>query len=181
MCGIVGLFLKDERLEPELGALLAEMLVTMSDRGPDSAGFAVYGAERAGLTKMTLQSATPEKDFAALDARLSKGDFGQTQLCARDTHAIVALAADKIEALRAALPAISPGLRVMSVGANVEIYKEIGLPREVVKRFGLAQMSGTHGVGHTRMATESAVTTLGAHPFSSITARSPTTTTCAAN
>ena len=43
MCGIVGLFLKDKSLEPELGALLSSMLVTMTDRGPDSAGIAIYG------------------------------------------------------------------------------------------------------------------------------------------
>lgn len=60
MCGIVGLFLKDPALEPELGALLTRMLVTMSDRGPDSAGLAIYGAEAPGLAKLTVQSDTPE-------------------------------------------------------------------------------------------------------------------------
>ena len=53
----------------------------------------------------------------------------------------------------------------MSTGETIEIYKEVGLPAEVADRFGLRNMSGTHGIGHTRMATESAVTTLGAHPF----------------
>ena len=48
----------------------------------------------------------------------------------------------------------------------MELYKEVGLPADVARRFNLAGMSGTHGVGHTRMATESAVTTAGAHPFS---------------
>ncbi|MBO69014.1 MAG: glutamine amidotransferase [Acidiferrobacteraceae bacterium] len=57
-------------------------------------------------------------------------------------------------------------LRVMSSGQRIEIYKEIGLPREFISRFGITTMGGSHGVGHTRMATESAVTTLGAHPFS---------------
>jgi glutamate synthase domain-containing protein 1 len=56
--------------------------------------------------------------------------------------------------------------RIMSIGDSVEIYKETGLPAEVIKRFSIDHMSGTHGIGHTRMATESAVTTLGAHPFS---------------
>ena len=58
-----------------------------------------------------------------------------------------------------------PNLRVMSTGASVEIYKETGLPSAVIERFSIDKMIGSHGIGHTRMATESAVTTLGAHPF----------------
>ncbi|MCA0257445.1 MAG: glutamine amidotransferase, partial [Proteobacteria bacterium] len=60
MCGIVGLFLKDRSLEGRLGELLSEMLVTMTDRGPDSAGIAIYGSGDAGKVKLTVQSATPE-------------------------------------------------------------------------------------------------------------------------
>ncbi len=166
MCGIAGLFLKDDRLAPELGGLVADMLATLSDRGPDSAGLAIYGPESGGAVKLTLQSPVPAKEFAALQAKLATADFGETTLRIRDTHAIVTLAPEQVERLRAALPEIAPGLRVMSVGSNIEIYKEVGLPRDVLKRFGVAGMSGTHAIGHTRMATESAVTTLGAHPFS---------------
>jgi methylamine---glutamate N-methyltransferase subunit A len=54
----------------------------------------------------------------------------------------------------------------MATGSTIEIYKEVGFPTEVSKRFELSKMSGTHAIGHTRMATESAVTTLGSHPFS---------------
>ena len=54
----------------------------------------------------------------------------------------------------------------MSSGENIEIFKEVGLPKNVIQKFGINEMDGTHGIGHTRMATESAVTTLGAHPFS---------------
>lgn len=162
MCGIVGLFLKDNRLEPDLGALISDMLVTMSDRGPDSAGLAIYGAGTGGQTKITVQSPAPVEDFATLKAWAPQG----ASVIVRDTHAIVTLPAEAAEAFRAALPEIGPRLRVMSVGDNIEIYKEVGLPRDIVRRFGVRSMSGTHAVGHTRMATESAVTTLGAHPFS---------------
>jgi glutamate synthase domain-containing protein 1 len=54
----------------------------------------------------------------------------------------------------------------MGIGEAIEIYKEVGLPKDVAERFDLSSMSGTHAIGHTRMATESAVTTMGAHPFS---------------
>lgn len=70
MCGIVGLFLKDPSLEPKLGAMLADMLVTMTDRGPDSAGIAIYSGARDGIGKITVQSAHPEKDFKNLDEDL---------------------------------------------------------------------------------------------------------------
>ena len=67
MCGIVGLFLKDPGLEPKLGAMLTDMLITMTDRGPDSAGIAIYSGARDGLAKITVQSANPTKDFKDLD------------------------------------------------------------------------------------------------------------------
>ena len=60
MCGIVGLFLKDRSLEPQLGALLTDMLITMTDRGPDSAGIAIYAQNAGDTAKLTVQSATPE-------------------------------------------------------------------------------------------------------------------------
>jgi glutamate synthase domain-containing protein 1 len=82
------------------------------------------------------------------------------------THAVIELPVDRIADGREALAGLRPGLRVMSAGDSVEIYKEVGLPADVVERFKIARMGGTHGIGHTRMATESAVTTLGAHPFS---------------
>ena len=72
MCGIVGLFLKDKALEPRLGSLTSEMLTTMCDRGPDSAGFAVYGSPTDGKVKITLQSPNPDADFKGLRTAISK-------------------------------------------------------------------------------------------------------------
>ncbi|MEM9855323.1 MAG: glutamine amidotransferase family protein [Pseudomonadota bacterium] len=160
MCGIVGLFLKDKGLEPELGALLTDMLVTMSDRGPDSAGIAVYRGGAEGLTKITLQSASPNEDFADL------GAFLRADISVIDTHAIVTLPAGETDAAMARIREERPSLRVMSRGEAIEIFKEVGAPRDVAARFDLPSLPGSHGIGHTRMATESAVTTLGAHPFS---------------
>ncbi|KQT63996.1 MULTISPECIES: class II glutamine amidotransferase [unclassified Aureimonas] len=166
MCGIVGLFLKDKTLEPQLGALLSDMLITMTDRGPDSAGIAIYGGKADGLTKITIQSARPDADFAGLAEKLGPATAGTARVAVKSTHAVVTMGAEHADAARAALTAISPTIRVMGAGASVEIYKEVGLPKDVVARFGVSSMSGTHGIGHTRMATESAVTTMGAHPFS---------------
>ncbi|MEX0320171.1 MAG: glutamine amidotransferase family protein [Ruegeria sp.] len=164
MCGIVGLFLKDEALQPQLGSLLTDMLITMSDRGPDSAGIAVYGTDDAGQSKLTVQSDSPGA-FDGLAEKLGGALGAAVSLTRRDTHAVLSIPVGQADAARAALRALAPDLRVMSVGDTLEIYKEVGLPKDVAARFEISKMTGTHGIGHTRMATESAVTTLGAHPF----------------
>ncbi|WP_342234834.1 class II glutamine amidotransferase [Inquilinus sp. OTU3971] len=166
MCGIVGLFLKDRGLEPQLGAMLSSMLVTLTDRGPDSAGIAIYGDTDHRHAKLTVQSADPKRDFAGLAGELQGALDAPVSMQVKSTHAVILLPQDKVEEGRAAVARLRPDVRVMSSGDAIEIYKEVGLPRDVLSRFGVAGMSGTHGIGHTRMATESAVTTLGAHPFS---------------
>ena len=166
MCGIVGLFIKDRGLEPKLGHLLSGMLTTLCDRGPDSAGFAVYGTGEDGLAKITLQSPTPDTAFARLAEAVSDAIGAGTTLDRKSTHAVLRVPADKEGAARETLRHAHPDVRIMGAGDVIEIYKEVGRPTEVAQRFGLDGMSGTHGIGHTRMATESAVTTLGAHPFS---------------
>ncbi|MEM9330031.1 MAG: glutamine amidotransferase family protein [Pseudomonadota bacterium] len=166
MCGIVGLFLKDKALEPDLGNLLSDMLITMSDRGPDSAGIALYNETDQGRSKITVQSDNADKDFETLHGALQKELKADIDMTLKDTHAVFKVAEDQVDHIRDFIVASFPSVRVMSSGESVEIYKEVGLPKSVVERFDIRQMAGTHGVGHTRMATESAVTTLGAHPFS---------------
>jgi glutamate synthase domain-containing protein 1 len=165
MCGIVGLFLKDKSLEPQLGAMLTDMLITMTDRGPDSAGIAIYSKESKNIGKLTVQSDTPDVDFNQLKGALKQLIKGDIDIRVQSTHAVLEMRTDQVKSARAVLKEIRPNVRVMSSGDSLEIYKEVGLPKDVASRFDIAQMSGTHGIGHTRMATESAVTTMGAHPF----------------
>ena len=165
MCGIVGLFLKDPSLEPELGNMLTDMLITMTDRGPDSAGIAIYGSETPGKAKFTVQSASPDADFDGLATDLTKALGTDVSVSVNSTHAVLELDAAAADSVRAALASIRPDIRMMSRGETLEIYKEVGLPKDVAAQFGVSGMAGTHGIGHTRMATESAVTTMGAHPF----------------
>lgn len=165
MCGIVGLFLKDKKLEPQLGAMLTDMLVTMSDRGPDSAGIAVYGKEAKGQAKLTLQASNPAV-FPGIDMAVAQAVDASVTMHLKDTHAVLTLPQDRAGLARAYLREAFPEVRFMSAGDTIEIYKEVGLPGTVAERFDIPLLTGTHGIGHTRMATESAVTTLGAHPFS---------------
>jgi len=164
MCGIVGLFIKDPALEPELGRLTAGMLEKMTERGPDSAGFAVYGTGVEGQTKVTLRGASAEAIEATV-ADLKKA-FPGAEAALRDNHAVVSVPTGDTARLDAWLDEESPDTEVVGRGTRMEIFKEVGLPADVAARFGLSTMSGTHAIGHTRMATESAVTTDGAHPYS---------------
>jgi len=163
MCGIVGLFLKNATWEPHLGCLLAEMLVTMTERGPDSAGIAIYSAA-GGRAKVTVQSSDPLRDFETLGEDLALAGI-EAGIRIKSSHAVIE-AATALDRLHDALAVVRPSVRVMSAGYSLEIFKDTGLPASVVARFDVRAMGGTHGIGHTRMATESAVTTLGAHPFS---------------
>jgi glutamate synthase domain-containing protein 1 len=166
MCGIVGLFLKDQTLQPKLGAMLADMLAKLGDRGPDSAGLAIYSGSDDGVGKITVQSPEPAADFSGLAEALGSEIEEKVAITVRDTHAVLSVPIEKLDQAREAVGKLNARLRVMGAGDAIEIYKEVGYPTEVSRRFDLAHMSGTHGIGHTRMATESAVTTLGAHPFS---------------
>jgi len=125
-----------------------------------------YHKSPDGIGKITIQSATPAEDFAGLSEKLAEAIGCDVRVAVRDTHAVIGVPLEKLDEARAALGKINPRLRIMGAGDAIEIYKEVGYPTDVSKRFHLAEMTGTHGIGHTRMATESAVTTLGAHPFS---------------
>ena len=166
MCGIVGLFIKDQALEEQLGSLLEGMLVSMTDRGPDSAGIAVYGESTSGRVKITLQSDDPDLDYKELTHALSNEIDESIIIHRNDSHAILTVNAVNSDVASKVILSSGKNLRIMSKGESIEIYKEVGEPQHVAHRFHLSEMRGRHAVGHTRMATESDVTTEGAHPFS---------------
>ena len=166
MCGIVGLFVKDPALEVELGTLLSGMLIEMTERGPDSAGVAFYrNPAPSGEIKISLFCADPEADWQAVRDDLDRRFGCDAAFDVRGTHAVFALVGDPAT-VRDHLRQNWPDLRLMSAGSTIEIFKEKGLPASVIERFDLAQLNGSHAIGHTRMATESAVTTEHSHPFS---------------
>ena len=166
MCGIVGLFAKKENISSSLGLHLSKMLESMSDRGPDSAGLAIYGKPIAKKAKIMVQSQSPLNDFKALKKFLSSKRAISYSLTTQSTHAVIKLDIKNKNLVIDLINKTFPELRILSIGKKMEIYKEVGRPVDVVKRFNVDKMKGSHGIGHTRMATESAVTTLGAHPFS---------------
>lgn len=165
MCGIVGLYLKNKSMQSTLGALFAPMLIEMTDRGPDSAGFAIYRNEVGeNQTKFTLASDNPETAWKALDADMEKALDCDVQIEAMNDHAILITDADATVATTWLCQNRSD-IRIVGSGRSIEIFKQTGLPKDVAEQFELAQAYGSHAIGHTRMATESAVTTQGSHPF----------------
>ena len=165
MCGIVGLFLKDKRLGPDLGTLISEMLVKMSDRGPDSAGLALYNEGTEFTKKITLKTNKPN-DCNIIKKAFEKKAKNKFQIKFRGDHCIVSYSPESSGLITAVLGSLEIVVQVMSEGECIEIYKEACPPKTFIENCNIKNFSGTHAVGHTRMATESAVTTLGAHPFS---------------
>jgi glutamate synthase domain-containing protein 1 len=166
MCGIVGLFLKNKALEPSLGKMMTGMLGTMCERGPDSAGFAVYSDGAGGSVKLTVRAKSASYDFEALARKLGEALKAKVAVVRHDTHAVLSVPQGAEQQARDFIAALGDGTKVIGAGRRMELYKEVGRPDAVARQFHLADMAGSHAVAHTRMATESAVSTSGAHPFS---------------
>jgi len=165
MCGIAGLYLKNPDLYSKLGELFKPMLIEMTSRGPDSAGVAIYRDPVAnGKTKYSLAHDDLTYDWSALSAALNDQLKANSTIAQNNTHALLVADSDESH-VKHWLSNFDPSVRLVGSGSTVEIYKETGLPEDVYERFGLASASGQHMIGHTRMATESAVTTAGSHPF----------------
>jgi amidophosphoribosyltransferase len=164
MCGIVGLLLKNSALRPQLGALMAPMLIGMTSRGPDSAGVAIFREPEKTARKFSLFW-----ERGALDWRRFGRDFdsafeGNHRLLATGRHGVLVTPVEPATLL-AWLGSAAPAVQVLSVGRSIDLYKDTGAPAEIVARYKLDEVRGTHVVAHTRMATESAVTPAHAHPF----------------
>lgn len=164
MCGIVGLFLKSEKHRPELGRLTAVMLHEMRSRGLDSAGFAVYDEGTVGTSRMTVLAEGQSPDWAPTRAALEVALGAGVEARAMHDHAVFETTGDSATA-RQWIIDNAPEMSVLSHGKKIELFKSVGDPDLVASRYDLASRSGTHAIAHTRMATESAITTNGSHPF----------------
>ncbi len=164
MCGIVGLFLRNDALQGDLGRMTGAMLRELCDRGPDSAGFAVYGGEAKG-TKLCMVSRNDTLDWSAIARQLGEAIGADVTIEEIEDHAIFKTAGAGDTARKWLIDNV-PGAYVLSQGQSIEIFKGVGNPAAIMDRLELEGRSGTHAIGHTRMATESAVTVAGSHPFS---------------
>jgi glutamate synthase domain-containing protein 1 len=112
-----------------------------------------------------LQATTDNQDWKTLMGEL-EGRLGCSLEWFQNATAVVLKIKTDEASVRNALAELAPTVRIMSAGQSIEILKGMGLPKEISERFNLKGMKGSHIIGHTRMATESAVTMEGSHPFS---------------
>src|SRR5262249_48597306 len=149
MCGIVGIFAKSPEIEQTLGVHLAAMLTQLSDRGPDSAGIAVYREPAgSGAAKLTLFSPDPLENWDVLKGSLASVFGSCAERSIRASHAVVTVQAEASD-VEEWVREHRPDLRVMSAGQAIEIYKETGSPAEFAERFHLNDIQASHGLGHT--------------------------------
>jgi glutamate synthase domain-containing protein 1 len=168
MCGIAGLYAKNDVTAASLGSYLADMLAPLTDRGPDSAGVAIYRDDLGDRrVKISLLDPLQARNWETI--RASVAALGDAELL-RDLgdQALLSVEASADHA-RAWLSERHPEVIVMSVGHAIETYKRAGVADGaggLIETSGLRELSGSHAVAHTRMATESRVTTEHSHPFS---------------
>ena len=161
MCGIVGIYLKNEKFKNSLGLLLSKMLINMGSRGPDSAGFAIYQKEEKEKFKYSV--CINKINFEDFKNRIKK--HLEAELKMNSDHVVIKTSLKPNDMLTI-LKNHFKDVALVGYGKSIEIFKQVGDPSEVVKRFKLDDYSGSHAIGHTRMATESAITTDGSHPYS---------------
>jgi amidophosphoribosyltransferase len=165
MCGIVGLLIKNAAMRDQLGALMVPMLTGMTERGPDSAGLAVYTAPVPhSQHKISLYSGQAALDWTLLFERLEAAFDSRAQIEIHDNQAVLTSSANPDDII-AWLHRHAETVAVLSVGRCIDLYKDVGAPADIARRYRFAELQGSHLVGHTRMATESAVTPAHAHPF----------------
>jgi amidophosphoribosyltransferase len=165
MCGIVGLLVKKPSLRHQLGALMVPMLTGMTERGPDSAGLAVYTMPVSeDRRKLSLYSGEHAVDWSELLAQVRHAFAEAHEIATHGNQAVLTTAANADQVV-SWLKRHAPGVAVLSVGQSIDLYKDVGAPADIARRYRFGELEGTHLVGHTRMATESAVTPAHAHPF----------------
>ena len=170
MCGIAALQLRNPSLHPRMGSLLSSMLCQIVDRGPDSAGLAVYntpGLVSPGTSTLSLlgrdQGITTAALTSGLEALLPSDAVPAVRVVGDTT---LVSAAVGTELLAKAVTETVPDSTIIGRGEHVAVMKSVGHPMEIAAEHGLEAMAGSQGLSHTRMATESAVTAGGSHPFS---------------
>jgi glutamate synthase domain-containing protein 1 len=161
MCGVIGLLIRDPGLESSLGSMLVSMIEALDERGPDSSGVALYAdAEQDGTVQVSLGSDDPV-DWDGLSQQLL-GSWAPERFGA---GLVVRLPDAELADLEALLDRGWPTVRVIGSGRNLRVLKDVGRPTATCARYGIDRWAGYMAVAHTRMATESAVTILHAHPF----------------
>ena len=165
MCGIVGLLVKNQKMRANIGELMLPMLIGMTERGPDSAGLAIFGTPVANDSrKFSLYSSDVDFNWQKLGHDFLNHLGSAAKIEQKVNHAVLTTHIEP-STVKVWMKEHYPQLHMLSVGQLMDVYKDTGTPAQVAARYEFDKLSGSHLVGHTRMATESAVTPAHAHPF----------------
>ena len=165
MCGIVGLLIKNPTMRHQLGELMTPMLIEMAVRGPESAGMAVFTqALPEQARKYSVYAPTWDYHWEEFEAAFTAGFRTEADMVIKGNHAVL-ICDVPAHAVKPWVKECFPQLHLLAAGQSMDIYKDIGHAADIAQRYDFAKLTGTHLVGHTRMATESAVTPDRAHPF----------------
>ena len=160
MCGIAGYFDRSGA-ETAVGARLLAMLTALQCRGPDSSGVAIWGPGSADrlIVRVKAGSAAPAPErvarrFGRVHARAAEGSLVRLEVTT-----------GRPGELAQAIEATGADVEVVSIGRRLEIVKQVGAPQNLEAEFGVSKLTGTHGLGHTRLSTESRVDLSHSQPF----------------
>ena len=165
MCGITGFFTKGGDTSESVGRILVDMCQALYRRGPDSTGFALYGEPEPDThyVRVFIEDGSDGLDPAVVEAASQLVGVRESRTSGRDVRLITDSDADG--RLADWIEEKVPGARVFSIGQSMEIVKDLGSAQDVDSLYDVSGFQGTHGIGHTRMATESRVDVAHSHPF----------------
>jgi methylamine---glutamate N-methyltransferase subunit A len=173
MCGILGYFRKTPGTDERLGATMLSMLEALGRRGPDSAGVALVGpVHRASYIvriqagdELDLSQQAIAENREAIET-FARGLDNASDISSSGVYVRFVLAGDiDLPALTGRIESLGEGIRVLSVGHAMELSKEVGSPRLLEGKHHISGFTGTHGIGHTRLCTESIVDLSHSQPF----------------
>ena len=165
MCGIAGILYKQAGTH-EIGKTLIDMLDGCQHRGPDSTGFALYGEDKDQLQLRFIVPTEAEARQNAIDNIASLlARYDATIESEESVGCSYQIAVNFEGDLLDFTKHIEEHAKLVSVGHTLDIIKDDGTAHELDRIYHVGDVTGTHGIGHVRLATESAVRPEAAHPF----------------
>jgi glutamate synthase domain-containing protein 1 len=168
MCGIVGYLDKTGNDADTLGRIVLGMLNALGCRGPDSAGVALYGHGRDNeFVAQVALSGRDNFDVSGSKVLEAAGKFAPvSDPSITDCYLRFRIGGEAcIKCLMKAVESVEPGTEVVSLGRHLEIVKQVGSPANLEATYHVSRFEGTHGIGHTRLSTESRIDLSHSQPF----------------
>ena len=163
MCGIVG-FLDKTKSRTTVGKIVLQMLNALGARGPDSAGVALYGQKKDKGMVVQIKLGKQKEATFIVEQLEEFGSISEVKIVAEYLRLVISLEVDIASFLKV-VESLDQGIEVVSLGAQLEVVKQVGTPKNLESTYNISSFAGTHGLGHTRLSTESRVDLSHSQPF----------------